>query len=250
MSKNGEIGYLKKLGEEGVKHALNKPFSDEYRGRYLEDIGTIFKLLPQPPAKILDLGCGTGWTSCLFAKAGYKVVGQDIAPDMIDNANLNKNREGLSNIDFMVSDYENMAYDSEFDGAVFYDSLHHAIDEELALRQVFKALKPGGICVLIEAPKNHHSSCQSLEAVKKFDVTEKEMYPKKVAAISEKVGFQSYVTIPRLSVFEFAPRNNTKRKSLIIKFLTVLFGKSFADFVRLTFLLIKKNSNGIIILKK
>ena len=40
--------------------------------------------LPDPPARILDMGCGGGWTSIFFAKRGYEVVGQDISQDMID----------------------------------------------------------------------------------------------------------------------------------------------------------------------
>ena len=71
------------------------------------------------------------------------------AADMIALANENKARWGIDNVDFVVSDYEAMTFDHEFDAAVFYDSLHHAVDERLALAKVYQALKPGGkVCIM------------------------------------------------------------------------------------------------------
>lgn len=69
MSKKGEIDFLKKIGEDRVHHAVKKPFSDPDCGRYLIEIGIIRTLLPQPPKKLLDLGCGTGWTSIFLHNA-------------------------------------------------------------------------------------------------------------------------------------------------------------------------------------
>jgi SAM-dependent methyltransferase len=81
--KSGEIDYLKNLGPHGSQGAFDKPFSDVTRPKNLVDMGVVLALLPQPPARILDLGCGTGWTSWFLAKSGFDVVRQDIAPDMI-----------------------------------------------------------------------------------------------------------------------------------------------------------------------
>lgn len=95
MTKQGEKEYLKNLGEDGRKHSISKPFSDNNCGGYLAEISAIITLLPKSPAKLLDLGCGAGWTSCFFAKVGYDVLGQDISGDMINCANINKNKEQL-----------------------------------------------------------------------------------------------------------------------------------------------------------
>src|SRR6516164_2425848 len=106
MAKQGERDYLKKLNADSVRHAVNKPFSDPDCGSYLMEIGAIMTLLPPPPARLLDVGCGTGWTSLFFARRGYEVVGVDIAPDMIHHANENKQRAQLDNVRFLVCDYE------------------------------------------------------------------------------------------------------------------------------------------------
>lgn len=178
MPKQGEIDYIKNIPAEAVQQALGKPFSYEMCGRYLMDIGAILSLLPDwPPARILDLGVGTGWTSIFIAKRGFDVVGQDIAADMIALANENKARWGIDNVDFVVSDYEAMTFDHEFDAAVFYDSLHHAVDERLALAKVYQALKPGGKVITVEPGEGHSQSPESIEAMRRWGVTEKDMPP-------------------------------------------------------------------------
>ena len=139
--KQGEIDYMRQIGEDGARSAYDKPFSHFTCSKNLVDLGLIMTLLPQPPGRLLDLGCGTGWTSAFFARRGYRVVGQDIAPDMIRFAEQNKTRYEASQLEFIVSDYESMSFSEPFDCAVFYDSLHHAVDERAALQSVYRALR-------------------------------------------------------------------------------------------------------------
>src|SRR5215217_5168696 len=105
MAKQHEIEYARRMNAD---HAANKPFSDGDCGRNLIRLGTALALLPPPPARLLDLGCGTGWTSRFFARAGYEVVGADIAPEMIRVATELRDRDGPSNLAFHVSDYEHL----------------------------------------------------------------------------------------------------------------------------------------------
>src|SRR5262245_25060871 len=107
MAKQHEIAYAERLNAD---HATNKPFSDGHCGRNLIRLGTIFTLLPPPPARILDLGCGTGWTSQFFARAGYRVVGCDVAPEMIRLANAQREAARLENLTFRVADYEQLDF--------------------------------------------------------------------------------------------------------------------------------------------
>src|SRR5262249_36068785 len=151
----GEIDYLQNLGPEGVEHAVGKPFSDSLCHAYLMEIGALMWLLPPQPARLLDVGCGTGWTSLFFARRGFDVLGIDIAPDMIAHADGLRDREGLDNLHFRVGDYEDLDLHEEFDCAVFFEALHHAVDERAALRAVYAALKPGGRCITSEPGRGH-----------------------------------------------------------------------------------------------
>ncbi len=199
MAKQDEIDYLKNLGSEGIIHAYNKPFSDENCGLYLTDMGTIMSLMPQPPARVLDLGAGTGWTSLFFAQRGYDVVGQDIAPDMIELANKKKDESRLENLSFVVSDYEEMDFCDEFDVAVFYDALHHCIDERQAVKSAYEALKPNGILITVEPGSGHADSEPTREAVRKFGVTEKDMPPRLVISLGKEIGFRKWQLFQRYS---------------------------------------------------
>jgi len=191
MGKAGELNYLRDLDERGKTRVANKPFSVDYKGRHLCDIGMIRNLLPDPPARLLDLGCGTGWTSCFFSMMGYEVVGQDIAPDMIQAALANKERFHAHSASFVVGDYESLDFHEEFDAACFYDSLHHAEDERLALATVLRALKPGGVLVTHEPGKGHAAAEISREAVAKYNVTEKDMPASYAIDLASEVGFSS-----------------------------------------------------------
>jgi len=196
MTKQGEKAYLRKRGEEAVRHASGKPFSDALCGEYLIEFGAVFALLPQPPARVLDLGCGSGWTSIFLARRGYDVLGLDIAEDMIRLALANASREGLENVAFEVGDFEEAPGDGGFDVAVFFDSLHHAEDEEKALQASYGALKTGGICIAVEPGRGHAENPTSREMSEKFGVTEKDMPPSRIVRAGRRAGFRSFRTYP------------------------------------------------------
>jgi SAM-dependent methyltransferase len=196
MAKQGEIDYIKNIGKEAATHAANKPFSCSDCHRYLFEIGALMALLPPPPATLLDMGCGTGWTSLFFAKNGYSVTGTDISPEMIEFANLNKKNSGVQNVTFLVSDYEQDPFDNAFDCVVFFDSLHHAEDEEVALSMSYRALKSGGVFVASEPGKGHESAQESKEHMEKYGVTEKDMPPEKIISIGRKLGFGRFEVYP------------------------------------------------------
>lgn len=192
MSKEGERDYLNKLGEAGRTHALGKPFSDPHCRMYLIHLGNIMSLLPPAPARVLDLGVGTGWTSVFLSLAGYDVVGVDIAADMIELAEKNRVRYGAQSLEFVVSDYESLGFGDEFDAAIFYDSLHHAVDESEALACAFRALKVDGVLVCHEPGAGHADAEESVKARELYDITEKDMPPERIVEVGRGVGFSSH----------------------------------------------------------
>jgi 2-polyprenyl-3-methyl-5-hydroxy-6-metoxy-1,4-benzoquinol methylase len=200
MPKSGEIEYIKNIareyGDHAVRHAVDKPFSDPHCPGYLAEMGAILALLPSAPARLLDLGCGTGWTSIFFARCGYQVTGADIAPEMIRLATEKRDCEGLSNVEFLTADFEELNGRETYDAVVFYDALHHAVDEVAALRCAYRALKPGGMCITSEPGLNHRHSPLALEAVRKYQVTEKSMPPVKIVKLAKQIGFRDFQVYP------------------------------------------------------
>ncbi|MCW2366815.1 SAM-dependent methyltransferase [Sphingobium sp. B7D2B] len=193
MSKQAEQGYLSLIGEAGRTHSLEKPFSNHDCGLTLASIGSVMTLMPPVPAMVLDLGCGSGWTSVFFAKHGYHVVGQDIAEDMIELANMNKAASNLGDeLMFVESDYEDLPHVDLFDCAVFFDSLHHAENTEAALRSAYTALKPGGVLVTHEPGDGHSTAPWSVQAMEIYGVTERDMPPRVIMDHARRVGFTDF----------------------------------------------------------
>ncbi|MCC6486130.1 MAG: class I SAM-dependent methyltransferase [Candidatus Hydrogenedentes bacterium] len=204
MAKQGEKDYLRNIGEGALQHALNKPFSDPDCGALLMEIGAVMALLPPPPGKLLDLGCGTGWTSRFFARRGYTATGQDISPDAVRHATERAQAEGLDNLCFVESDYEALAFVEAFDCAVFFSSLHHATDEAAAMRAVYRALRPGGVCVTSEPGYGHAASAESRQAARDYGVTEKDMPPALIRRLGRAAGFREFAVYPHADALQKA----------------------------------------------
>jgi len=212
VGKQGEIDYPALIGELGRQHATAKPFSDLARGHYLQQIGMVLDLLPQPPARVLDLGCGTGWTTEFLHRSGYEAVGVDIAPEMIALARTVPERRDIR---FEVADYEGIPDLGSFDAVLFFDSLHHAEDERSALAAALAALSPGGIVVLSEPGVGHHLSADALRATEEFGVTEKEMPPSYIISLARQVGFARGRAMPY--PFEIADLLDQARESTTLR---------------------------------
>jgi 2-polyprenyl-3-methyl-5-hydroxy-6-metoxy-1,4-benzoquinol methylase len=242
MPKAGEIDYLKKLGRfDGfIEYAAHKPFSDPERGGLLMRFAAVLQLLPPPPARIIDMGCGTGWTSRFLANSGYRVVGVDICADMIEVAERQRGGPGMENLTFLVRDYESLDFGEEFDAVVFFDSLHHAEDERLALRKTYESLVPGGACVTSEPGEGHAAQPHSIHAVEGFGVTEKDMPPHHIFRLSREIGFRTMKAYPmpepNLIVpyhSESAPAPRAWWKRMIVRAIPRRHHLTFASFLRL-----------------
>ena len=194
MPRPGELTYYDRIGERGREHASGKPFSDDDCGLYLLRAGALFSLLPPPPARVLDCGCGTGWLSYFLARRGYDVVGVDVSPDAIALATSRPLFRDGPTPRFLVADSERLAFSEEFDAVVFFDSLHHAIDDAAALDGACRALKRGGVCIALEPGRGHARKSRQVDDA--YDVTDKDMPPSRVCRVGRRVGFSRARVVP------------------------------------------------------
>ena len=99
-----------------------------------------------PGARILDLGCGGGDQARLFAQKGYRLVGVDIAPSLIEFAKRQFQNEGLEGT-FTVGDMRAINYDAEFDACVILSGtfgFFGDLEDQNLLCSVCRALKVDG----------------------------------------------------------------------------------------------------------
>jgi ubiquinone/menaquinone biosynthesis C-methylase UbiE len=101
-------------------------------------------------AHVLDVGCGSGWASRLFAekaRAG-RVVGIDISDEMIRVAS--EQSTGFANVSFQVASAESLPFEnSEFTDAFSMESLYYYVDIARALTEIHRVLKSGGLFVTV-----------------------------------------------------------------------------------------------------
>ena len=194
--KQGERDYYARLGSEGLAHALRKPFSDDHCAHYLASMTAFFSLLPPPPARIVEFGCGTGWLSLALAQRGFDVLGLDISEDAVAHAGAAARNRELANVRFVAADYETFSGEGAFDFAIFHDSLHHAESELAALRCAHRALRDGGCVIALEPGSGHDTTPVSVRAVTEFGVHEKCMPPAHIVRVAREAGFRRHLVLP------------------------------------------------------
>jgi SAM-dependent methyltransferase len=120
----------------------NRYWNEEFHSLAFPILERIWLARLAPPARILDVCCGTGYLAGILVARGYNVTGIDSSATMIQHA-----RENVPSAEFRVSDAAEFQLAAEFDGAVStFDSLNHILTSA-ALRSVFRrtaaALKRG-----------------------------------------------------------------------------------------------------------
>ena len=92
---------------------------------------------------VLELACGTGQLSFRLAPKVKLWEATDFSPNMIAQA---KKQSASSRLKFSVQDATQLPYsDSSFDVVVMANALHVMPHPELALAEIHRVLKPGGI---------------------------------------------------------------------------------------------------------
>lgn len=199
--------------------------------------------MPPPPARLLDLGCGTGWTSEFFARVGYTVVGVDISQKAIDTAR--KHYKNLPNVTFELADFDGLDFSDGFDAAVFIDSLQHTDAVKVTLQAAFKALKSGGMLVACEPGKGHSKHPNSIEATQKYGVTERDMSPHIMGNALRQAGFTSIKSYAHPSLMHWVLYK--KRTGLIGIIRSMAFIRGLSALLLATLL---KTAHGIVTAKK
>lgn len=102
-----------------------------------------------PDLKLLDVGCGAGTIALDFA-ATYlprgHVTGLEYSPQVVEWARANAAEHNVANVDFLAGDAHALPFpDHTFDITHAHQCLQHIPDPVLALREMHRVTKPGGI---------------------------------------------------------------------------------------------------------
>jgi ubiquinone/menaquinone biosynthesis C-methylase UbiE len=100
--------------------------------------------------RVLDLGCGDGTTAIPIAKRGSKVLGVDIARNLVEAGNLRAQQEGLNNISFQEGDACELKElsDDSFDLVVSIFGAMFAPRPMEVAKEMVRVTRPGGRIVM------------------------------------------------------------------------------------------------------
>jgi SAM-dependent methyltransferase len=101
-----------------------------------------------PGEVVLDLGSGGGIDVLLSARRvgpGGKAYGLDMTDEMLALARENQQRSGLTNVEFLQGEIENIPLpDNTVDVVISNCVINLSADKDRVLREAFRVLKPGG----------------------------------------------------------------------------------------------------------
>ena len=128
---------------------LDNPFAKTNRAAFI-----VQHLNVEPGMAVLDAGCGPGrLTIPLAREVGEQgeVVALDVQAGMLERVREKAEAQGLANVRFVQAALGEGALErGKFDRAVLVTVLGEIPEREPALKEIFDALKPGGILSVTE----------------------------------------------------------------------------------------------------
>lgn len=110
----------------------------------------VAKIAPTKDLHVLDLGCGDGTTAIPAAQVGAKVLGVDIASNLVAAGNARAKAAGLTNCKFQEGDASNLQElaDDSFDLTVTIFGAMFAPKPFDVAKEMVRVTKPGGRIVM------------------------------------------------------------------------------------------------------
>ncbi|HMD81422.1 MAG TPA: class I SAM-dependent methyltransferase, partial [Anaerolineales bacterium] len=148
----------------------DKPFSDpKWAPWFLWRFGLLLSAFRiRPGDRILDFGCGTGWTSIMLAQMGAEVLGLDVSNAALniarDNASRSLSTGQQSRIRFEEFRENRIPVeDGFFDFVIVFEAIHHLPNPRTILREFFRVMNEYGYFGFAEPGIGHAATHTSVE---------------------------------------------------------------------------------------
>ena len=132
--------------------------------------GLVERLGADPPARVADVGCGTGWSSIAIAAGfpGVEVVGLDLDEASVTEARANAAASGVADrVRFEIRDAADPGLAGGFDLVCAFETIHDMSDPVGALRAM-RSLRAGGSTVLVADERVADSFTLDVDEAERF----------------------------------------------------------------------------------
>jgi 2-polyprenyl-3-methyl-5-hydroxy-6-metoxy-1,4-benzoquinol methylase len=139
---------------EGIAYGNRPMFVNLMGTEWLPAVPDVHeRLQADPPARVADVGCGTGWSSISIARAYPKVGvdGFDLDEDSIAEAKANAEAEGLTDqVSFQVRDAADPELSGRYDVAIAFECIHDMGRPVEALRALRSMASEDGAVLVVD----------------------------------------------------------------------------------------------------
>lgn len=142
--------------QESLRHwSVVAPAWEAYRDRLFENVRSVSEWLvdqvdPQPDQTVLELTAGPGDTGFLAAArlgSGGRLISSDFVPAMVEAAQRGAAQRGLDNVECRILDAQQIDLpEGSVDGVLSRFGLMLVPDQERAMGEIRRVLRPGGRC--------------------------------------------------------------------------------------------------------
>lgn len=180
--------------------------------------------------KVLDIGCGTGEFTKKVALKAKSVIGIDISPKMIAEA---QKRHPSNKIKYVLQDFDSMQEEEQYDCIVSIATFHH-LSLQTALPKIKRLLKPNGVLIVLDLYERKGIIDIFLEAIaipgdilmKRIMDGSKKMSQEEIEAWKEHSYIDKYMTIKELrNTYSHYLGENVKIRRLVFWRYIAIFRK-------------------------
>jgi SAM-dependent methyltransferase len=199
----GHRSYVHRIGPEAELWLRTKPFSAPAERELAECLRTFAHIADRLGLglrdQVLDVGCGPGWLSEFLARCGYAVTGVDVSEDTVEVARKRLAATtkpvgfGIDVVaEFRALPVLELPWESRFDAAILYDTMHHLDDEVATLEVIRRTLVPGGRIFIHEGVRPEPGSEGEqflIDEMKEYGTLESPFDAEYLVAVLQEAGF-------------------------------------------------------------
>ncbi len=165
MAEGNSKEYVSAEEDNKAYFAQVAPVYDDLRkgcyGEALRDI-LISRFPPEPGSTVADIGTGTGYLAKKLAETAGMVNATDISSAMLEVARKDLSQKELKTIKLIEGDAQDLPFEDESQDMVYANLLlHHLLEPSLAIKEIYRTLKPGGRLVISDINRHNYQWAKS-----------------------------------------------------------------------------------------